>query len=148
MKKALSLLVATLLVGAGGMAFADDGAITNKSMSRTIEPPEIDYGQDIVNAAVREDEHAFTDMMGFYVPAQAASGEVLDSIAYCDIDNTPAPGEDCTNAVEELEVAKPLINVFIHGPAFGRNLPCAAPTSSSGAPMPRLIANRASPPRK
>ena len=36
----------------------------------------------------------------------------------------------------------------IHGPALGRNRPCAAPTSSSGAPMPRLMANKASPPRK
>ena len=97
-------------------ALADDGAITNKDMSRTINLP--DFGQDIVNNAVPEDEHAFTDMMGFYVPAQAASGEVLESIAYCDIDNTPAPGEDCTNAVEELTVAKPLVNVFIHGPKF------------------------------
>ena len=104
MKKALSLLAATLLVGANGMATADDGAITNKSMSRTIQPPEIDYGQNIVNAAVREDEHAFTDMMGFYVPAQAASG-LIGPIAYCDIDNTPPQGEDCTTPVEELDVA-------------------------------------------
>ena len=71
-----------------------------------------------MNNAVPEDEHAFTDMMGFYVPAQAASGLQLDSIAYCNIDNTPEPGEDCTNAVEELTVAKPLFNVFIHGPLF------------------------------
>ena len=103
----------------GFPASADDGAITNKSMSRTIEPPVIDYDQQIVNNAVRENEHAFTDMMGFYVPAQAASGLQLESIPYCDIDNTPAPGEDCTNPVEELTVAKPLVNVFIYGPKFG-----------------------------
>ena len=35
----------------------------------------------------------------------------------------------------------------IQEPAFGSSLPCAAPTASSGAPMPRLIANRAVPPR-
>ena len=115
----MSTMMASSLLLAGlttGPALADDGAITNKDMSRTINLP--DFGQDIVNDAVPEDEHAFTDMMGFYVPAQAASG-LVGPIAYCDIDNTPAPGEDCTNAVEELEVAKPLVNVFIHGPAFG-----------------------------
>ncbi len=40
----------------------------------------------------------------------------------------------------------PLI-ATIQGPALGRNLPCAAPTRSSGAPIPRLIANKAAPPR-
>ena len=94
---------------------ADDGAITNKNMSRTINVP--DFGQPIVDNALSETEHAFTDMMGFYVPAQEASG-LVGPIAYCDIDNTPAPGEDCTNAVEELAVAKPLVNVFIYGPKF------------------------------
>ncbi|WP_455210876.1 hypothetical protein, partial [Kaarinaea lacus] len=101
----------------GTPVVADDGAINNKSMTRTIEPPVIDYGQAIVNEAVREAEHAFTDMMKFYVPAQAASG-AFTPIAYCDIDNQPASGEDCTNAVETLEVAKPLVNVLIYGPAF------------------------------
>jgi hypothetical protein len=97
-------------------AFADDGAITNKSMSRTINDLP-DFGQDIVNNKLPEAEHAFTDMMGFYVPSQAASG-LLTPIAYCDIDNQPAPGADCENAVETLEVAKPLVNVFIYGPQF------------------------------
>ena len=113
------LLLATsaaFLAGSAATSFADDGAITNKSMSRTINLP--DYGQDIVNNAVPEAEHAFTDMMGFYVPSQAASG-LVEPIPYCDIDNQPAPGEDCTNPVEELVVAKPLVNVFIYGPAFG-----------------------------
>jgi len=97
----MSTLLASSLLLAGltsGPALADDGAITNKSMSRTIQEPT--FGQEIVNNAVPEDEHAFTDMAGFYVPAQAASGE------------------DCANAVETLEVAKPLFNVFIHGPLF------------------------------
>ena len=115
--KVFRLICAIALTAVTSVAAADDGAITNKSMSRTIEPPAIDYGQNIVNDKVREDEHAFTDMMGFYVPAQLASG-LVEPIAYCDIDNTPAPGEDCTNPVEELAVAKPLVNVFIHGPKF------------------------------
>ncbi|MDX1698047.1 MAG: choice-of-anchor O protein, partial [Thiohalobacterales bacterium] len=118
--RALSFVSTVLLTcTAAPLALADDGAITNKSMSRTIEPPLIDYGQAIVNAKVRETEHAFTDMMGFYVPAQAASGLVyVDGIPYCDIDNQPAPGEDCTSPVETLEVAKPLVNVFLYGPQF------------------------------
>jgi hypothetical protein len=112
----LALIGAALLTWTGApTAFADDGAITNKSMSRTIQLP--DFGQEIVNAHVPEAEHAFTDMMGFYVPSQAASG-LLTPIDYCDIDNQPAPGEDCANPVETLEVAKPLVNVFIYGPKF------------------------------
>jgi hypothetical protein len=111
----LPLCLAALLAGAGGLTVADDGAITNKSMSRTIQLP--DFGQEIVNNHVPEAEHVFTDLINFYVPAQAANG-VLTPIAYCDIDNTPEPGEDCVNPVETLEVAKPLINVFIYGPLF------------------------------
>jgi hypothetical protein len=111
---ASAVLTFSLLL-AGIPASADDGAITNKNMSRNIQVPTFD--QDIVNDAVSEAEHAFTDMMGFYVPSQRASG-LVEPIAYCDIDNAPESGEDCTNAVEELEVAKPLVNVFIYGPKF------------------------------
>ena len=109
----LTVMTATLALSS--VTYADDGAITNKNMSRTIKLPAFD--QDIVNEMLPESEHAFTDMMEFYVPSQAASG-LVEPIAYCDIDNNPEPGEDCTNPVEELEVAKPLINVFVHGPQF------------------------------
>ena len=37
--------------------------------------------------------------------------------------------------------------VSIHGPALGSSLPCDAPTSSSGVPIPRLITNSAAAPR-
>ena len=67
----LTTLLAASAIAICGVASADDGAITNKNMSRTINLP--DFGQDIVNDAIPEDEHAFADMMGFYVPAQAAS---------------------------------------------------------------------------
>ena len=109
-------IVAMAAAGAG----ADDGAITNKSMSRTIQLPEYDMWPDLLVPShhVPEAEHAFTDMMGFYVPAQAASG-LVDPIEYCNVDNQPAPGEDCTNPVETLEVARPLVNVFVYGPAIG-----------------------------
>lgn len=111
----LIMLTATLAVGT--TASADDGAITNKSMSQNIQLP--DFGQDIVNSAVPEAEHAFTDMMGFYVPAQAASG-LVGPVIYCDVDNQPASGEDCPagSEIEILDVAKPLVNVFVYGPSF------------------------------
>jgi len=111
---ASALLTLSLLIP-GMPASADDGAITNKSMSRTIALP--DFEQEIVNEKIPEAEHAFTDMMGFYVPSQRASG-LLEPIDYCDVDNQPASGEDCTNPVETLEVARPLVNVFIYGPKF------------------------------
>jgi hypothetical protein len=95
-----------LLTGAGGLAAADDGLINNKSMTHTINVPVFD--QAIVNSVVPETEHAFTDMMMFYVPSQAASG-LLTPIEYYNIDEA---------LVETLEVAKPLVNTFIYGPAF------------------------------
>ena len=42
---------------------------------------------------------------------------------------------------------KALLTATIHAPAFGNSLPWAAPTASSGAPIPMLIANSAVPPR-
>ena len=55
---------------------------------------------------------------------------------------------------DNIQIARPSImkpNAFltatIHGPAFGSNFPADAPTSSRGAPMPRLRAKRAVPPR-
>ena len=106
------IAVAALL--GGTPAVADDGEINNKSMSKTIKVPIFDQG--IVNSAVSEAEHAFTDMMKFYVPAQAASGAPAGDgtglITYNNID-----GED-GEFVEELPVAKPLVNVFIYGPLF------------------------------
>ena len=123
------LTVITAVFALSSVANADDGAITNKQMSRTIKVPIFD--QDIVNEALPEAEHAFTDMMEFYVPAQKASGAPAGTdesglITYCDIDNqvtggdTDASGapEDCTTYVEQLPVAKPLVNVFLYGPQF------------------------------
>ena len=118
--KLLPLWMAALLTGAGGLSVADDGAITNKSMSRTIKVPE--FTQEIVSGHLPEAEHAFTDMMRFYVPMQAASGEVGELI------DDPEDPEDKNpldyynideELVETLPVAKPLVNVFIYGPSIG-----------------------------
>lgn len=111
-------LITTLVVVASlafsWLAWADDGDKTSKSMSNTIQLPIFD--QDIVNDAVPANEHAFLDMMGFYVPMQAASGNIdfpdafeKDPTSYLDIDGYE---------VENLDVARPLISVFLYGPAF------------------------------
>ena len=127
--RCITILLATLAMATFGVASADDGAITNKSMSKTVHMPV--FNQDIVNEKTPEAEHVFVDFMKFYVPAQAASGEVLadteaGGIAYCDIDSQLAKDNEpnneldktCTDPVEVLAVAKPLINVFIYGPQF------------------------------
>jgi len=102
--KLLSFTVALLL--ASTPVLADDGAITSKDMSHnsklTVEPEDI-------GLHVSEAEHAFIDMMKFYVPMQAASGLVAE-VDYNNIDE---------NLVETLDVAKPLVGVYIYGPAVG-----------------------------
>ena len=102
--KVLSFAIALML--ASTPVLADDGAITSKSMSRnaklTVEPEDI-------GLHVAEAEHAFIDMMKFYVPSQAASGELV-AIDYDDREEA---------LIETLEVAKPLVSVFIYGPAVG-----------------------------
>jgi hypothetical protein len=70
---------------------------------------------DEVGLTVSESEHAFIDMMKFYVPGQLASGgtdpsDQVDLGNYYNIDEA---------WVEYLPVAKPLVSVFIHGPAIG-----------------------------
>ena len=86
---------------------ADDGEQTIKNMSRntklTVLPEE-------VGVPTTEAEHAFIDMMKFYVPAQRADGSTAVPLEYNNADGA---------AVESLEVAKPLVSVFINGPAIG-----------------------------
>ena len=80
---------------------ADDGKLLRKSMSKAPGQPD--------TRPVSEADHAFIDMMKFYVPSQAASG-LLTPVDYIDADGALR---------EQLIVAKPLVNVFIHGPKFG-----------------------------
>ncbi|MGD8803181.1 MAG: choice-of-anchor O protein [Gammaproteobacteria bacterium] len=56
-----------------------------------------------------EAEHAFIDMMKFYVPSQASNGTILP------IDYINADGA----LVEQHNTARPLIGVYIYGPAEG-----------------------------
>lgn len=102
--KLISLFL-TLFLTANTIAIADDGEKTIKNMSHntklTVLPEE-------VGVPTTEAEHAFIDMMKFYVPSQQASG-LTGSITYNNADGA---------AVETLAVAKPLISVFIYGPAI------------------------------
>lgn len=107
MKTSWWTLTVSALLLACMTASADDGEKTLKMMSRnakvTVEPAD-------VGLTVSESEHAFIDMMKFHVPAQAASGDTSLPIDYYNIDEA---------LVESLGVAKPLVAVFIHGPAIG-----------------------------
>ena len=106
MKTRWTALLVPVFLLAGLTASADDGEKVLKRMSHnakvTVTPEE-------VGVPVSESEHAFIDMMKFYVPSQAASGMPLQ------VDYLNADG----GLVETLPVAKPLVSVFIHGPAIG-----------------------------
>jgi hypothetical protein len=97
---------------AGTPVAADDGEQTLKRMTGGNIDNQLNVLPEDVGLHVSEADHAFTDTMKFYVPAQEASGAMANgtgSIVYNDVDG---------NFVEELPAAKPLINVFIYGPAF------------------------------
>ena len=103
--RAVAVPIVIVIFLAGTPAFADDGEKTLKVMSHnadvTVTPEE-------VGVPTSEAEHAFIDMMQFYAPSQRANGEVLP-VVYNNADDAP---------VETLNVAKPLISVFIYGPAI------------------------------
>lgn len=99
---------AALLLASSIPGLADDGENTIKRLTGTrvdnqltVQPDEV-FGSEIPEA-----EHAFTDMLQFYVPTQRASG-LVEPVDYFDVDG---------NLVETLETAKPLVNVFLYGPA-------------------------------
>ena len=106
---ALLTSIVTILIGITVLpAVADDGAKINKRMSQNLK---LTVLPEEVGVPTTEAEHAFIDMMKFYVPAQAASGTVLtEGLEYLNVDETP---------VESLFYAKPLVSVFINGPAIG-----------------------------
>ncbi len=101
MKGQISKLVSALLVaGVATTAIADDGVLVRKSLSKN---------DPTLSGHLSEAEHAFVDMMKFYVPAQAANGSV-QPIDYYEIDGAL---ESTRNG------AKPLIGVYIYGPSEG-----------------------------
>ncbi len=99
LKQLITVLGTGALLGVS-VAKADDGALLRKSMSSspgTVEDP------------VPEAEHAFIDMMQFYIPAKAANGDPK-TIEYYDTDDA---------LVTTRAYAKPLISVYIDGPVAG-----------------------------
>ncbi len=114
----LRILPFTLgLILATSQAFSDDGAINNKNMSRnaklTVTPEE-------VGETISEAEHAFIDTMKFYVPMQSASGDNGTLLDELEADKDPRDYYNIDEElVETLDVAQPLVSVFIYGPTIG-----------------------------
>jgi hypothetical protein len=102
-----ALFVPALLLACTA-ASADDGEINNKRMTGGNTDNQLTVLPEDVLENVSHAEHAFIDMMKFYVPSQAASG-VVGPIDYNNVD---------LGDVEDLEVAKPLVSVFIYGPSI------------------------------
>ncbi len=93
----LGVMVTALFVPGG--ALADDGVLVRKSMSHEGNP-------DTYEGYELENEHAFINMMRFYVPTQAANGTVA-AIDYYNVDEA---------SVGSRDKAKPLVGVYINGP--------------------------------
>ena len=104
-----ALAASVALPFASATSVADDGDKVLKRVTGGNTVNQLTVLPEEVGLHLSEAEHAFTDMMKFYVPAQKADGSLVPT-DYNDIDG---------NLVETLEVARPLVNVFIYGPAIG-----------------------------
>lgn len=95
---------AALLAGMTAATIADDGERLVRQMSSS--PGQVANPEP-------EGEHAYTQMLNFYVPAQAANGELLlDGIDYFTADDAETPFKTELNA-------KPLISFYLYGPVIG-----------------------------
>ena len=104
-RKVLLFVVLKIVVLATITAvLADDGQFVSKDMN---PPP--DNAPEVPEGYIAEAEHAFIDMMKFYVPSRAANGLVLP-VEYYNVDDA---------LVQTHESAKPLVSVFIYGPSEG-----------------------------
>jgi len=99
-RRKIALLAAAAILGTAGTALADDGMKVQRSMS---------HEGGTAEGLPVENEHAFIDMMEFYVPAQAANGAVAP-IDYENVDEA---------LVETRDFAKPLVGVYINGAVQG-----------------------------
>ena len=103
-RRVLALMCVAVLAATG--AVADDGAKVMKKLTG----PESITPEVVLDGHPPLAEHAFTGFMPFYVTMQASNGEIPPiAIDYYNVD-----GE----WVETREYAKPLVNVFIYGPAI------------------------------
>ena len=100
------ILASTLALACMTTASADDGEKTLKEMSGGNADNQLTVLPEDIGHTVSDAEHAFIDMMKFYVPSQAASG-LIGPVDYNNVDLLD---------VEDLGVAKPLVSVFIYGP--------------------------------
>ncbi len=109
-RKPVALCCAIVLAGTiAPAAFADDGELVRKSMSHDGTDDAKNKGQ-AKKAEVPENEHAFIQMMKFYVKIQQADGEVLTAVPYLNVDEVEEDTRD---------YAKPLVGVYINGPVEG-----------------------------
>ena len=109
MKLKWSALLVPVLLLACMTASADDGEKTLKEMTVGNVDPQLAVTPGEVGAPYADAEHAFIDMMKFYVPAQAANGTPFLPLDYLNVED---------QLVETLTVAKPLVSVFIYGPTI------------------------------
>ena len=108
MKIKWSALMVSAFLLACTTASADDGEQVLKEMTGGNTDNQLTVLPEKIGHTVSDAEHAFIDMMKFYVPSQLADG-TLAEIIYNDVD---------INEVERLSVAKPLVSVFIYGPTI------------------------------
>ncbi|MDJ0654613.1 MAG: choice-of-anchor O protein [Xanthomonadales bacterium] len=94
----IKLIAAAICITFATGVMADDGELLRKSISRAPGQPD--------TVPISEAEHAFVDVMPFYVDSEAASGDPVP-IEYINIDGT---------LVDTREAAKPLVGVYIYGP--------------------------------
>ena len=93
MKIKWSALIVPALLLAWTAASADDGIITNKRMTGGNTDNQLTVLPEDVFEEVSHAEHAFTDMMKFYVPSQAASGAPAPDIDLGAIPDRPRAPE-------------------------------------------------------
>lgn len=108
-RRAVAVLgIAALAVSVATSAAADDGLKVMKTLSDR---------DPVLAGYVDEAEHAFTGMMKFYVPAQAANGVLY---AETEAGGLPYFYDDGNEEADETRgLAKPLVSVFMDGPAEG-----------------------------
>ena len=109
-----TLIASALALACMTTVSADDGEKTLKEMTGGSTDGHLTVAPEDIGHTFSDAEHAFTDMMKFYVPVQMANGEVdpTEQVSpgfYYNIDG---------DFVEELAVAKPLVSVYIYGPTI------------------------------
>ncbi|NCF16023.1 MAG: hypothetical protein GWP62_11980 [Gammaproteobacteria bacterium] len=109
-----TLIASALALACMTTVSADDGEKTLKEMTGGSTDGHLTVAPEDIGHTISDAEHAFTDMMKFYVPVQLASGgdEATENVipgVYNNIDGEP---------VETVLFAKPLVSVYIYGPTI------------------------------